>query len=240
MICVLLRLTTGLKGRIAMPLERVLETEYMDTSEEAHDYDEMDHSDVNRVFVDDFLAAGGGGDILDLGTGTAQIPIELCSRGVECRIMASDMAVAMLEHARLNIEIAGYIEQIQLAQLDAKELPCEAEYFDSVMSNSIVHHIPEPRPVFAEAVRVVRAGGLLFFRDLLRPDDEDTLQQLVATYAGEANEHQQKMFSDSLRAALTVAEVQALVGELGFPADSVQATSDRHWTWNARKPGGDA
>ena len=49
----------------------------------------------------------------------AQIPIELCSRGVECRIMASDMAVAMLEHARLNVEIAGYIEQIQLAQLDA-------------------------------------------------------------------------------------------------------------------------
>jgi ubiquinone/menaquinone biosynthesis C-methylase UbiE len=219
-----------------MPLERVLETEYMDTAEEARDYDDMDHAEVNRLFVDDFLAAGGGGDILDLGTGTAQIPIELCSRGVECRIMAADMAVAMLEHARLNIEIAGYIEQIQLAQLDAKQLPCEDEYFDAVISNSIVHHIPEPRAVLAEAVRVVRSGGLLFFRDLVRPEDEQTLQQLVATYAGEAGEHQQQMFADSLRAALTVREVQALVGELGFPADSVQATSDRHWTWTARKP----
>ena len=28
----------------------------MDTAEEAHDYDAMDHSAVNRVFVDDFLA----------------------------------------------------------------------------------------------------------------------------------------------------------------------------------------
>ena len=37
---------------------------------------------------------------------------------------------------------------------------------------------------------------------------------------------------------LTLAEVQQLVSELGFAADSVQITSDRHWTWSARKPRG--
>jgi len=39
-----------------------------------------------------------------------------------------------------------------------------------------------------------------------------------------------------LRAALTVEEVQALIEPLGFDASTVQATSDRHWTWQAIKP----
>ena len=33
-------------------LTRILEPEVMDTAEEARDYDTMDHSAVNRVFVD--------------------------------------------------------------------------------------------------------------------------------------------------------------------------------------------
>lgn len=62
-------------------LARTLEPEVMDTPEEALAYDSMDHADVNRVFVDDFLAADPeAGEILDLGTGTALIPIELCRR----------------------------------------------------------------------------------------------------------------------------------------------------------------
>ena len=40
-----------------MSLPRILETEVMDTPQEALDYNTMDHSAVNRVFVDDLLAA---------------------------------------------------------------------------------------------------------------------------------------------------------------------------------------
>ena len=60
-------------------LPRVLEPEVMDSAEEASDYDAMDHSHVNRLFVTDFLTIWKGANpILDVGTGTAQIPIELC------------------------------------------------------------------------------------------------------------------------------------------------------------------
>ena len=44
------------------------------------------------------------------------------------------------------------------------------------------------------------------------------------------------MFDDSLRAALSLSEVRAMVSSLGFEAETVQATSDRHWTWIAIKP----
>lgn len=241
-----------------MPLDRILEPEVMDSPEEASDYDSMDHREVNRRFVDDLLqcskfkvpgsklealAADDSPlnlepetlnlDIVDLGTGTAQIPIELCRRYAHCRVMAADAAVSMLEIARYNIEIASLIERIELIRVDAKELPFDHQMFDVVMSNSIIHHIPEPIHVLREAARIVRQGGLLFFRDLLRPDSETELAHLVQTYAGQANEHQQRMFAESLHAALSLAEIRSLVSLLRFDPAGVQQTSDRHWTWSA-------
>ena len=242
-----------------MSLDRILEPEVMDSAAEASDYDAMDHSGVNRVFVDDLLkvlsaergvrSADCGMetetphselriphlDILDLGTGTALIPIELCKRFAECRVMAADAAVSMLELARYNVEVNSLIERIELAHVDAKQLPFADAMFDVVMSNSIVHHIPEPIHVLREAVRVTKPGGLLFFRDLLRPGNLDELHHLVATYTAGANEHQQRMFAESLHAALSLAEIRGLVSSLGFAAENVQQTTDRHWTWVATK-----
>ena len=220
-----------------MALERVLEPEVMDTYEEARDYDSMDHQAVNKLFVDDLLAVGNiGNDILDVGTGTAQIPVELCRQSEDCRIIAIDMAVHMLDLARFNIEVDGFTQRIFLQQIDAKDMLFESEMFDCVMSNSIIHHIPEPLAVLAESIRVTRPGGLLLFRDLLRPESGEEVAHLVSTYAGDENEHQRQMFDDSLRAALSLSEVRAMVSSLGFEAETVQATSDRHWTWIAIKP----
>jgi len=86
-------------------------------------------------------------------------------------------------------------------------------------------------------VRVAAPGGVLFVRDLLRPEDDAAVTRLVAAYAGDANAHQQKMFGDSLRAALTLDEVRGLVAALGFPREGVRQTTDRHWTWVARQRG---
>lgn len=220
-----------------MALDRVLEPEVMDTADEARDYDAMDHSQVNRRFVADLLAVGSvDGDVLDLGTGTALIPIELCRQHEECRVMATDAAVSMLELARYNLEVRSLTGRIQLALVDAKRLPYGDGQFGVVMSNSIVHHIPEPLVVLREAVRVTAPGGRLFFRDLFRPDSLDRLQELVTQYAGNESEHGRAMFGASLHAALTVDEVRQLVATLGFSPETVQATSDRHWTWSARKP----
>jgi 2-polyprenyl-3-methyl-5-hydroxy-6-metoxy-1,4-benzoquinol methylase len=107
--------------------------------------------------------------------------------------------------------------------------------FDAVISNSIIHHIPEPRAVLREAVRVTKPGGLLFFRDLMRPVDEEAVGRLVETYAAGCNEHQQMLFRDSLHAALTADEMRSLVAEFGFAPGTVETTSDRHWTWSARR-----
>lgn len=217
-------------------LPRVLETEAMDTPAEAVDYDSMDHGEVNRVFVADLLDAGPKpGLVLDLGTGTAQIPIELCGQSPQSRVRAVDLAHHMLKVGRENVRKAGLADRITVQRADAKRLPYRNEAFSTVISNSIVHHVPEPREVLEEAWRVLAPGGLAFFRDLFRPPDEAMIRRLVDTYASEANDHQRQMFADSFRASLTVEEVRRLVAGLGSPPDSVRATTDRHWTWVARK-----
>lgn len=217
-------------------LSRVLEVEAMDTLDEAVDYDSMDHREVNAAFVTDLLAEQPDlSETLDLGTGTAQIPIELCRRSPDARVLAVDAARHMVELARKNVVGAGFEGQVCVELVDAKGLPYADGRFRTVMSNSIVHHIPEPRRVLREAWRVTASGGLLFLRDLFRPASQTMLHQLVDTYAADANDHQRKLFADSLHAALTVDEVRALVGELGAAPETVRATSDRHWTWAARR-----
>ncbi len=217
-------------------LPRVLEPESMDSLQEAIDYNNMDHSQVNQAFVDDLLAAGEfRGEILDLGTGTALIPIELVRRYPDCYVMAVDVAISMLDVARFNIEIATVTDRVQLDHVDAKQLPHGNDRFAAVISNGALHHIAEPLGVLREAVRVAAPDGVLFFRDFLRPKDLEALEQLVQTYAGQENDHQRQMFARSLHAALSVDEMRDLVEQLGFAPESVQATSDRHWTWTGRK-----
>lgn len=216
-------------------LPRILEPEVMDSAAEAHDYDAMDHAAVNGVFVADFLAFWEGRNpILDVGTGTAQIPIALCREVESAEVVAIDLADHMLAVGRENVHRAGLEARLRLGRQDAKALAYPDHSFAAVISNSIIHHIPQPRQVMAEMVRVLRPGGCLLVRDLLRPDDAATLQHLVCTYAGDANDHQRQMFADSLHAALTLAEVRDLVASIGCDPGEVAQTSDRHWTWRSR------
>ncbi|MBI83650.1 MAG: hypothetical protein CMJ81_10680 [Planctomycetaceae bacterium] len=219
-------------------LPRVLEPEVMDSLDEARDYDSMDHSRVNKSFVDDFFALNHCHDeILDVGVGTARIPIDLCKRHKEIRVVGIDLAACMLQIAEVNVELANLRERILLVRQDAKRLTFDNHRFDAVISNSIVHHVPEPVQVLAESIRVLKPGGLLFFRDLLRPENNRLVEQTVETYAADEDEHARQMFEASLRAALSLQEIIKFVTSLGFAAETVQVTSDRHWTWAARLEG---
>ena len=220
-------------------LNRVLEPEAMDTPEEAHDYDAMDHSEVNARFVADFLAAHGpcrGGEVLDVGAGPGRIAIALGQADPRVRVLAFDVAEAMLERARANIRQARLEDRIACARGDARRVPRGDGAFEAVISNTIVHHIAEPEPVLREMVRLVAPGGTLFVRDLVRPPTAAERDRLVAAYAGKEAAAAQALFRASLDAALTLEEIRAIVRGLGLPSDGAAMTSDRHWTWCWSRP----
>jgi 2-polyprenyl-3-methyl-5-hydroxy-6-metoxy-1,4-benzoquinol methylase len=206
----------------------------------------MDHREVNARFCDDLLALRVPlGRVLDVGTGPGLIPIELCRRTPAARVDAIDLASHMLALAERNVARAGLSERIRVARQDAKATGKPDATYDAVLSNSIVHHIPEPASVLREMWRLVRPGGVLFVRDLERPESAARVTELVRTYAliPEAGadvramyERQRALLEASLHAALTSDELRAMVEPLGIPPTEVRTTSDRHWTLASVKP----
>jgi ubiquinone/menaquinone biosynthesis C-methylase UbiE len=222
-------------------IPRELEPESMETAEDVEQYDAMDHREVNDRFVADFLASHGpcrGGEILDVGTGTALIPIVLARADASARVVGIDLAPAMIERAERNVADAGLSDRISCIQADAKSVGAALDdrAFEAVVSNTIIHHIPEPQPVLGAMAARVLPGGTLMVRDLARPDSEAELAGLVERYAGHESPGARELFRASLHAALTLDEIRAMIAGVGLPASCVAMTSDRHWTLVWHRP----
>lgn len=216
----------------AMPIARRLEPEVMDSPQEAADYDAMDFSEVNQAFADLALELYPceTGNILDLGTGTARIPILLAQARPQWQITGVDLAVSMLELGQHHIKRANLQHQITLLQADAKALPFGDHEFDVIISNSLVHHLPDPLPFFKEIQRLLVPNGALVIRDLLRPGSQSELDLILKKHGGDSNPNQLKLFHDSLQASFTLAEIQTLLDQAGIKNVKLAQSSDRHWT----------
>jgi ubiquinone/menaquinone biosynthesis C-methylase UbiE len=218
-------------------IDRQLEPEAMDTVEDASEYDSMDHSTVNARFVADFLLArqrlGPAGlrpFVIDVGTGTARIPIELCRAAPEVRVVAIDLAGQMLRVARRNVSSAMLADRIALQVARVTALPFRDGSSPTVMSNSLIHHLPDPAAAFRELARIVAPDGMIFVRDLFRPASQVEVERLVQAHAADATPSQRQLLADSLRAALTLHDVRAAIKGLPLSPISLSNTSDRHWT----------
>ena len=212
-------------------MERILEPEVMDTSEEAEAYDAIDHGTVNVAFVDRIIELGANeGRFLDLGTGPADIPIRLAQRCPNVRITAIDLSENMLKLGKKHVTNAGLTNQITLELVDAKDLPYPDQSFDGIISNSIIHHLSDPMPVFRGISRVLRPSGLILIRDLIRPEPSEAARTLVERYATNDTPYQKKLLYDSFLAYFTISEVENMLAQVNLPGAGVVQSSDRHWS----------
>jgi ubiquinone/menaquinone biosynthesis C-methylase UbiE len=211
-------------------LHRIPENEVMDDHAEAQAYDAMDHTQANMAFVERLLELGidDCDKALDLGTGPGDIPIMLCGPTQGVSILAVDLAQSMLDLAKRKIDLARVGSRVTLAHKDVKALDLPDDSFDAVFSNTILHHIPDPGAMLAEAARVLKPGGLLLIRDLYRPDSIEQLNALVDQHAGDCDAEQRKLFADSLHAALTRDELRELAKASGLSDAEVVIDTDRH------------
>jgi len=209
-------------------MRRILEPEVMDTPEEADGYDAMDHSEPNAAFVARLVELGARGRMLDIGTGPGHIPLLVCERIPGCRVAGVDLARHMLAHAERRRLASPHAARIEYRLADAKGLDFPDALFDAVFSNTILHHIPDPRPFLAEARRVLAPGGALLIRDLFRPETPGHADELVALHAADADPYQRGLFRASLGAALTPEELRAAADEAGLEQAGIVIDSDRH------------
>jgi len=215
-------------------MERVLEPEVMDTEEEAREYDGMDHSAPNGAFVDRLVELGGHGRVLDVGTGPGHVPVLICERLPEARVVGIDLSERMLALAKARRDASPHAARIDVRKADAKGLDFDDASFDAVVSNTILHHIPEPITLLREARRVLRPGGVLVIRDLYRPATPERLDELVALHAASDTPYQRAMFRASLCAALTPEELRTTADEAGLEHAELSIDTDRHMTLQVR------
>lgn len=209
-------------------MQRQLEPEVMDAAAEAEAYDAMDHSEPNAAFVERLVELGARGRMLDVGTGPGHIPLLVCERIPGCLVVGVDLSLEMLRLANHRRAASPHRMRVEFRHVDARHLPWPDHSFDAVFSNTILHHLKDPRPVLLEAWRVLKPGGAFLFRDLFRPPSETRVRELVALHAGGATPRQQELFAASLRAAFTPQEMEELVADLGLAGVQVVVDSDRH------------
>lgn len=221
---------------LSLSLERVLEPEIMDTDEDAREYEGIDNSAVNLIFVEELAKQCGLNDktIVDLGSGPADIPIEIASRFSNAKLVAVEMGSKMLELARSHAQRSGLDKQVTILADDAKKTSLPDQSVDVIISNSVVHHIADPLQIFREIYRIGKKGAFVFLKDLRRPDTNEELQQLVSRYAQNDTPYARALFFHSLHAALRPNEIQIFAEQAGFDNFSVTDIGDRHWQFVAR------
>ena len=209
-------------------MQRTLEPEVMDTPEEADGYDAMDHSEANGAFVGRLVELGARGRMLDIGTGPGHIPLLVAERLPEASIVGVDLSAHMLAHAERHRAASPHGERVSFRPANARALDFPDASFDTVFSNTILHHIPDPRPFLREAWRVLASGGAFLIRDLFRPPTPERALELVALHAAGETAYNRELFRASLHAALTPDELRAAADAAGLAGVELVVDSDRH------------
>jgi len=151
--------------------------------------------------------------VLDVGAGTANIPIRLVRGHSRLRIVALDLSWNMLHKARMNLSEAGLAGRILPVCARADQIPFKAESFDLVYSHSMLHHLPDPLGVLNEIARVTGQGRRFIVRDLRRPPVV-ILELYVRTFGASYDPTMKKMYRESLRAGYTFREFKELAGRI--------------------------
>jgi hypothetical protein len=100
---------------------------------------------------------------------------------------------------------------------------------DAAVSNSLVHHVPNPLQFWHKLRLAVKPGSPVLVMDLLRPDSPEEAQSIVDRYAAGAPDILRRDFYNSLLAAFTEDEISAQLARMNLTRLIVDVPDDRHW-----------
>ena len=133
------------------------------------------------------------GKVLDLGTGTGLLAIELAKTMPDLEVIGLDLSDVALEVARKNLQESEQPLRISFKKGDAEDMPFEEGVFDLVVSSNTLHLIKNPVSMFNEIYRVLKSKDRFFLSDFRR------------SWLG--------LFSKHIRAAYSPQEVKDLLSQ---------------------------
>src|SRR5512134_3356238 len=212
-------------------MDRVPEPELMEDREQAAAYAAADFSQENQGFVDrfeEYFPGFSSGRVLDAGCGPADIPIRFARRYPACHLIAIDGSQAMIDLSQEAVSDAGLSDRITV-RCERFEAVSGANAFDAVLSNSLVHHLPNPLHFWNKLRQLVKPGSPVLVMDLLRPDSPEEAQAIVDRYAAGAPAILRRDFFNSLMAAFTEDEITTQLARMNLTRLLIDVIDDRHW-----------
>lgn len=108
----------------------------------------------------EFAAVPAGSQVLDAGCGIGG-PALYLARRLGCRVEGITLSSQQVVRATERAREAGLADQLSFRQLDAVRTDYPDASFDVVWALESLEHIPDRAAFLAEALRVLRPGGVL-------------------------------------------------------------------------------
>jgi ubiquinone/menaquinone biosynthesis C-methylase UbiE len=105
--------------------------------------------------ANDIVAKMGKGTILDLGSGTGYLSIEIARKAPSLQVHGIDLSRQMVKIARRH---ARGVNNARFVFGNAARLPFKDNSIDLVVSTGASHHWKMPRLVFEECYRILKHG----------------------------------------------------------------------------------
>ncbi len=111
-----------------------------------------------------------GHRVLDLAGGTGDLAIEFAKQvGDSGRVVLADINAAMLEQGRRRVVDAGVVGHVDIAQVDAENLPFEDNHFDRLTIAFGLRNVTDKDAALRSMYRVLKPGGKCLVLEFSQP-----------------------------------------------------------------------
>ncbi len=159
-----------------------------------------------------------GERLLDAGCGTAGPAVDIARRYADVSIEAVTLAPAQVTRARERIAVAGLGRRVRVHEADYHRLAFPEAHFDRVLYLESLFHSDDLGAAMAEAHRLLRPGGTIYVKDMLRREGPLGVDERRALERFEGRTRTRVLVASEVVAAMTAA---------GFEGARVDEFSDR-------------
>lgn len=144
----------------------------------ADNYDIMNDlmsAGMHRLWKRSTVAEAGvkpGYRVLDLAGGTGDLAIAFAKQvGETGRVVLADINGAMLEQGRRRVVDAGVGGRVDIAQVNAEDLPFDDNSFDRIAIAFGLRNVTDKDAALREMFRVLKPGGKLLILEFSKPNE---------------------------------------------------------------------
>jgi len=212
-------------------MDRILEPELMEEEQQVSAYAKADFEEENQGFVErfrEYFPDFSDGHLFDLGCGPGDIPIRFARALPNCRVTGVDASAPMIRLAEQAVAEAGLSDRVAFRCERFQDI-AGANVADAVISNSLLHHVPNPLQFWNRLRQFVKPGSPVLVMDLLRPESTEEARAIVDRYAANEPDILQRDFYNSLLAAFTEDEITSQLARMNLTRLLIDIPDDRHW-----------